>query len=132
VSLELQAFRLSCAPHLFYRHSAASACTLLRPMSTCFGGRGAAVRQPMMESQTGRQRSYRHRLGLADGYSPYEDVERRLAALPAITAPTITLDGKADAVVPANDGRSSASKFSGSCSHRVVEDAARPSSLGRG
>jgi pimeloyl-ACP methyl ester carboxylesterase len=67
--------------------------------------------------------SYRHRLGLADGYAPYEDVERRLAALPAITVPTITLDGKADGVVPVTDGRSSASKFTGSRSHRVVEDA---------
>ena len=67
--------------------------------------------------------SYRHRLGLADGYSPYEDVERRLAALPAITVPTITMDGKADGVVPANDGRSSASKFHGPRSHRVVEEA---------
>jgi pimeloyl-ACP methyl ester carboxylesterase len=67
--------------------------------------------------------SYRHRLGLADGYAPYADVERRLAALPAITVPTITLDSKADGVVPATDGRSSASKFSGSRAHRVVEDA---------
>jgi pimeloyl-ACP methyl ester carboxylesterase len=67
--------------------------------------------------------SYRHRPGLADGYSPYEHVERRLAALPAITVPAITLDGKSDGVVPANAGRSSASRFSGSRSHRVVEDA---------
>jgi hypothetical protein len=43
--------------------------------------------------------SYRHRLGLAAGYPPYEDVERRLAALPAITVPAIALDGKADGVV---------------------------------
>ena len=54
---------------------------------------------------------------------PFEDVERRLAALPAITVPTITFDVKAEGVVPANDGRSSASKFNGSRSHRVVEDA---------
>ena len=67
--------------------------------------------------------SYRHRLGLAEGYPPYADVERRLAALPAITVPTITMDGKADGVVPATDGKSSASKFSGSRSHRVVEGA---------
>ena len=66
--------------------------------------------------------SYRHRLGLADGHSPYEDVERRLATLPAITVPTVTLDGEADGVVPANDGRSSASKFSGSRSHRVLKN----------
>jgi len=50
-------------------------------------------------------------------------IERRLAALPAITVPTITIDGKDDGVVPANDGRLSASKFSGSRSHRVVEEA---------
>lgn len=65
--------------------------------------------------------SYRHRLGLADGYAPYEDIERRLAALPAITVPTITLDGKADGVVPASDGRLSAPKFTGSRMHRVIE-----------
>jgi hypothetical protein len=35
--------------------------------------------------------SYRHRLGLAAGYSPYEDLEKRLAAQPTITVPTITL-----------------------------------------
>jgi pimeloyl-ACP methyl ester carboxylesterase len=64
--------------------------------------------------------SYRHRLGLADGYSPYEDVERRLAALPAITVPTITLDGGADGVVPATDGKSTAAKFAGERQHRVI------------
>jgi hypothetical protein len=37
--------------------------------------------------------------------------------------PSPTLDGTADGVVPANDGRSSAAKFSGSRSHRVVENA---------
>ena len=67
--------------------------------------------------------SYRHRLGLADGYPLYADVERRLAALPVITVPTITIDGKADGVVPANDGTSSAAKFSGPRSHRVIEGA---------
>jgi pimeloyl-ACP methyl ester carboxylesterase len=66
--------------------------------------------------------SYRHRLGLADGYAAYADVERRLAALPAITAPTITLDGKADGVVPATDGSPSAPKFLGPRSHRVIEN----------
>ena len=65
--------------------------------------------------------SYRHRLGLAPGFAAYEDIERRLAALPMITVPTITLDGKADGVV-ATDGRSSAAKFA-SREHRVIEDA---------
>jgi hypothetical protein len=55
-----------------------------------------------------------------------EDVERRLAALPAISVLTITFDGKADGVVPSNDGSPSASKFSGSHSHPVVEDVGHP------
>jgi pimeloyl-ACP methyl ester carboxylesterase len=67
--------------------------------------------------------SYRHRLGAADGYAAYADVERRLAALPAIAVPTITLDGKADGVVPANDGKASAARFTGPRTHRVIENA---------
>ncbi|MDB5270786.1 MAG: alpha/beta hydrolase [Hymenobacter sp.] len=67
--------------------------------------------------------SYRHRLGLAAGYSAYEDLERRLAALPAITVLSITLDGKADGVVPATDGRASAAKFTGPRVHRIIDGA---------
>jgi pimeloyl-ACP methyl ester carboxylesterase len=63
--------------------------------------------------------SYRHRLGLAMGYSPYDDLEHRLAAQPVITVPTITLDGDADGVVPATDGTSSAAKFVDR-QHRVI------------
>lgn len=64
--------------------------------------------------------SYRHRLGHAAGYPEYEALEKRLAALPSITAPTITLDGDADGVVPATDGKSTAGKFAGSRQHRIV------------
>jgi pimeloyl-ACP methyl ester carboxylesterase len=64
--------------------------------------------------------SYRHRLGLGAGYAPYDDVERRLATLPAITVPAITLDGDADGVVPATDGKSTAAKFTGGRQHRVI------------
>ncbi len=64
--------------------------------------------------------SYRHRFGLADGDPQYADLQRRLAALPAITVPTITLDGDADGVVPATDGTASAPKFSGRRSHHVI------------
>src|SRR5688572_18883068 len=67
--------------------------------------------------------SYRHRLGFADGDSSYDEVERQLGALPSITVPTITLDGKADGVVPANDGKASASMFRGPRSHRIIEHA---------
>jgi pimeloyl-ACP methyl ester carboxylesterase len=66
--------------------------------------------------------SYRHRLGHVAGYPQYEDIEKRLAAQPAITVPTITMDGGADGVVPATDGKSSAAKFTGPRQHRVVPD----------
>ena len=64
--------------------------------------------------------SYRHRYGLAEGDPRYADIQQRLAALPPITVPAITLDGDADGVVPATDGRASAAKFSGPRVHRVI------------
>jgi len=64
--------------------------------------------------------SYRHRLGHAAGYPPYEELEKRLAAQPTITVPTITLDGAADGVVPATDGKATAGKFAGGRQHRVI------------
>ena len=67
--------------------------------------------------------SYRHRLGAANGFPEYREAEGRLSALPAIQVPTITLDGGADGVVPANDGQASAAKFSGPRMHRVIEGA---------
>jgi pimeloyl-ACP methyl ester carboxylesterase len=36
---------------------------------------------------------YRWRLGLADGERRYDDLEKKLAALPAITVPAITMEG---------------------------------------
>jgi pimeloyl-ACP methyl ester carboxylesterase len=67
--------------------------------------------------------SYRHRYGLADGDPRYADLQRRLAALPVISVPTITLDGDADGVAPATDGSASAAKFTGGRSHRVIPGA---------
>ena len=64
--------------------------------------------------------SYRHRFGLADGDPQYADLQRRLAAQPVISVPTITLDGDGDGVSPATDGRSSAPRFTGRRVHRVV------------
>ena len=64
--------------------------------------------------------SYRHRFGLAEGDPHYADLQRRLAALPAIAVPTITLDGGADGVVPATDGTATAAKFTGRRVHRVI------------
>jgi pimeloyl-ACP methyl ester carboxylesterase len=67
--------------------------------------------------------SYRHRYGLAEGDPRYADLQRRLALLPAITVPAITLDGDADGVAPVTDGSASAAKFTGRRSHRVIPHA---------
>jgi len=64
--------------------------------------------------------SYRHRYGLAEGDPRYADIQRRLDALPPIAVPSITLDGDADGVIPATDGRASAAKFLGPRTHRVI------------
>jgi len=64
--------------------------------------------------------SYRHRFGLAEGDPQYADLQRKLAAQPPITVPTITLDGDGDGVVFATDGRASAAKFTGRRVHRVI------------
>jgi pimeloyl-ACP methyl ester carboxylesterase len=64
--------------------------------------------------------SYRHRFGLADGDPQYAGLQRRLAALPVITVPAITLDGDADGVTPATDGTASAAKFGARRAHRVI------------
>jgi pimeloyl-ACP methyl ester carboxylesterase len=67
--------------------------------------------------------SYRHRFGLAAGDDRYAGLQRRLAPLPPITVPAVTLDGDADGVLPASDGRASAAKFTGRRVHRVVPGA---------
>jgi pimeloyl-ACP methyl ester carboxylesterase len=64
--------------------------------------------------------SYRHRYGVADGDPQYAGLQRRLAALPVIAAPTITLDGDGDGVAPATDGTRSAAKFTDRRRHRVI------------
>lgn len=67
--------------------------------------------------------SYRHRLGHAAGYPEYAGIEARLAAQPPIAVPSITLDGAADGVVAATDGRALRSRFIGAHEHRVIPDA---------
>jgi pimeloyl-ACP methyl ester carboxylesterase len=64
--------------------------------------------------------SYRHRLGLAPGYPLHEATEKKLAAIPPIPVPTITLDAPAAGVVPATDGKASAARFTGPRTHRQV------------
>jgi pimeloyl-ACP methyl ester carboxylesterase len=63
--------------------------------------------------------NYRWRLGLADGESKYDDLEKLLAGGPVITVPTMTLEGDANGA-PHPDPASYARKFSGKYSHRLV------------
>jgi pimeloyl-ACP methyl ester carboxylesterase len=63
--------------------------------------------------------NYRWRLALAEGEPQYDDLERRLAALPAIAVPTITLEGDANGA-PHPDPSAYASKFSGKYEHRTI------------
>ncbi|HQU92536.1 MAG TPA: alpha/beta hydrolase [Pyrinomonadaceae bacterium] len=63
--------------------------------------------------------NYRWRLGLADGESKYDSLERRLAAMPDITVPTITLEGDANGA-PHPEPSSYAKKFTGKYLHRTV------------
>src|ERR1700749_4617283 len=67
--------------------------------------------------------SYRHRYDLAEGDPRYAELQSRLAQLPAITVPAITLDGDADGVAPATDGSASAAKFTCGRTHRVIPGA---------
>jgi pimeloyl-ACP methyl ester carboxylesterase len=63
--------------------------------------------------------NYRWRLGLAQGESKYDDLEKRLAEVPAITVPTITLEGDANGA-PHPDPGAYADKFTGKYSFRLI------------
>lgn len=67
--------------------------------------------------------SYRHRFGLAPGDPAYAGIQQRLTSLPPITVSSVTLDGDADGVLPASDGRASAAKFTARRIHRVISGA---------
>ena len=64
--------------------------------------------------------NYRWRLGLAEGESKYDDLEKRLAAAPVITVPTITMEGDANGA-PHPEPGSYAKMFSGKYSHRNIK-----------
>jgi pimeloyl-ACP methyl ester carboxylesterase len=64
--------------------------------------------------------NYRWRLGLADGEPHLRDLEARLAAGPAITVPTITMEGDANGA-PHPEPSAYAGKFSGPYAHRTIE-----------
>lgn len=64
--------------------------------------------------------SYRHRYGVVEGDPHYADIQRRLAALPVITVPSITMDGADDGVIAPTDGAASAAKFTARRAHRII------------
>jgi pimeloyl-ACP methyl ester carboxylesterase len=63
--------------------------------------------------------NYRWRLGLAQGEPKYDALEKRLAELPAITVPTITMEGDANGA-PHPEPAAYAKKFSGKYEHRNI------------
>jgi pimeloyl-ACP methyl ester carboxylesterase len=63
--------------------------------------------------------NYRWRLGLAEGEQKFDPLEKRLAQLPIITVPTITLEGDANGA-PHPDPSSYAKRFSGAYAHRLI------------
>jgi pimeloyl-ACP methyl ester carboxylesterase len=64
--------------------------------------------------------NYRWRLGLAQGEARYDELEKRLAAGPTITVPTITMEGDANGA-PHPEPAAYANKFSGKYSHRLIK-----------
>ena len=63
--------------------------------------------------------NYRWRLGLVPGERRYDELEKRLAASPAITVPTITMEGDANGA-PHPEPSAYAAKFTGKYEHRNV------------
>ena len=63
--------------------------------------------------------NYRWRLGLVEGESKYDDLEKRLAQSPVITLPTITLEGDANGA-PHLEPSAYANKFTGKYEHRTI------------
>src|ERR1700724_2608398 len=64
--------------------------------------------------------NYRWRLGLVEGETKYDELEKRLATGPTIAVPTITLEGDANGA-PHPEPDSYARKFSGKYAHRTTE-----------
>jgi pimeloyl-ACP methyl ester carboxylesterase len=62
---------------------------------------------------------YRWRLGLADGERKYDELEKRLAALPAVTVPAITMEGDSNGAAhpPSTAYRN---KFTGKYDYRLI------------
>jgi pimeloyl-ACP methyl ester carboxylesterase len=64
--------------------------------------------------------NYRWRLGLVEGEAKYDELEKRLAAAPVISVPTITMEGDANGA-PHPEPSAYANKFSGKYEHRTIK-----------
>lgn len=64
--------------------------------------------------------SYRHRFGLVDGDPRFDDMERRLSAMPPVSVPAIVLEGDADGVTPPAGGQAGAQRFTGRSESRLL------------
>lgn len=64
--------------------------------------------------------NYRWRIDLAKGEGKYDDFEKKIAASPDITVPTITLEGDANGA-PHVDPGLYARKFTGKYAHRTIQ-----------
>jgi pimeloyl-ACP methyl ester carboxylesterase len=62
---------------------------------------------------------YRWRLGLADGERKYDELEKRLAALPVVTVPAITMEGDSNGAIHA-PSTAYRNKFSGKYDYRLI------------
>lgn len=65
--------------------------------------------------------NYRWRLSLYPAEPEYATIEKRLQQAPAITVPTVTIDGKYDPFTPAGNGSAYRAKFNGKYDHRVLD-----------
>ncbi|MEH2512291.1 pimeloyl-ACP methyl ester carboxylesterase [Nitrobacteraceae bacterium AZCC 1564] len=63
--------------------------------------------------------NYQWRLGLAEGESKYDELEKKLAQAPVITVPTITMEGDANGA-PHPEPSAYAKMFSGKYAHRLI------------
>jgi pimeloyl-ACP methyl ester carboxylesterase len=63
--------------------------------------------------------NYRWRIGVADGERKYDDLETRLAALPAVAVPAITMEGDSNGAIHA-DSAVYRDKFSGKYEYRLI------------
>ena len=64
--------------------------------------------------------NYRWRIGLAEGESKYDDLEKKIAAISSIGIPTITMEGDANGAAHAPDAAVYRNKFTGKYESRII------------